>query len=405
MPSTTTAIPDPDLRASCHLSAVEELEQLGWEINANQYRAVHLAARYESEHDWLRSGHPNAAVGIARRLQIHHSTAREWIRVGQALAWLPLIDAAFAGNEISYAKARILTRSATPDNEGELLEIASAHTASQLTTAIARHLVPDDEDADAWQHEHRSFTSHTNADGMTVIRIVLPPSTAKPVLAAVDALVTRIADTPHEPHSTERDSAERDSDPPADAPGRQSVTSSINSATQRGEDPPADASARRQPLAATLRELRRRWQHGAGDEWVFPSLAQQRADAFTVLFLDLGIPLTTEVVIHVRGDGNTFDDGTPITSNAITAQLDDAFIRLLLHDAERRPIDASNRRRHPTARQKRVVSEIHGHACVDCGESSLIEFDHLPPFSTTGHTITTELEPRCAPCHRQRHAS
>jgi len=27
-----------------------------------------------------------------------------------------------------------------------------------------------------------------------------------------------------------------------------------------------------------------------------------------------------------------------------------------------------------------------------------------PPFEQTGHTITDELQLRCAPCHQQRHA-
>ena len=118
---------------------------------------------------------------------------------------------------------------------------------------------------------------------------------------------------------------------------------------------------------------------------------------------DRNIDLVTEVVIHVRGDGTSFDDGTPLTNNAVCQRLDQSFVRMLLHDMERRPIDASNRRRHPTTRQKRVVLETHNHECVDCQDPDLLEFDHNPPYELTGHTITTELEPRCSPCHRARH--
>ena len=147
------------------------------------------------------------------------------------------------------------------------------------------------------------------------------------------------------------------------------------------------------------------WQPQADDDWTIPTLAQQRADAFMVLFLELNISLTTEVVIHVRGDGNTFDDGTPITTNAIAGQLESSFIRLMIHDSERRPINASSRRRHPTTRQQRVVMEAHDHECVDCASTDLLELDHNPPFHVTRRTITTELEPRCSPCHRARHRS
>jgi hypothetical protein len=48
-------------------------------------------------------------------------------------------------------------------------------------------------------------------------------------------------------------------------------------------------------------------------------------------------------------------------ANAVVRQLDDSFIRLLIHDTERHPINASSRRRHPTTRQKRVVMETHRH--------------------------------------------
>ena len=43
------------------------------------------------------------------------------------------------------------------------------------------------------------MTSYTDGDGMVIIRVALPPQTAKPILAAVDDLVTQIAQTPMSP--------------------------------------------------------------------------------------------------------------------------------------------------------------------------------------------------------------
>ena len=157
-------------------------------------------------------------------------------------------------------------------------------------------------------------------------------------------------------------------------------------------------------MADQLRVLKQRWQpeDAADDHWI-PSFGQQRADAFMLLFLGANIEVVTEVIIHVRGDGNTFDDGTPITTSALCRGLYESFIRLMLHDIDRSPVDASNRRRHPTTRQKRVVMEAHAHECVDCQSTDLLELDHNPTFEQTRHTVTSELEPRCAPCHRARH--
>lgn len=95
---------------------------------------MHLAGRYDDELEWFAQGLPNPAAGIAERLQIHNSTAREWIRIGHSLRELSLIDAAFRANEISYAKARILTRSADPENEEQLLTLAENRSANRLTT-------------------------------------------------------------------------------------------------------------------------------------------------------------------------------------------------------------------------------------------------------------------------------
>ena len=54
-----------------------------------------------------------------------------------------------------------------------------------------------------------------------------------------------------------------------------------------------------------------------------------------------------------------------------------SFLRALIHDAQARPVNASTRRRHPTARQKRVVKE-RDRTCVDCGGDLLLEYDHTP---------------------------
>jgi 5-methylcytosine-specific restriction endonuclease McrA len=42
-------------------------------------------------------------------------------------------------------------------------------------------------------------------------------------------------------------------------------------------------------------------------------------------------------------------------------------------------------------------------ACRDCGRTELLQFDHVPPFEQTLHTVVEELEVRCSPCHRKRH--
>ena len=138
-----------------------------------------------------------------------------------------------------------------------------------------------------------------------------------------------------------------------------------------------------------------------GEAW--PTVAQQHADAFADV-LGGGIGTTaTEVIFHVRGDGVTCDDGTPVSDTVIADLLPNATLRAMIHDAEARPINASGRHRHPTARQKRLV-KARDQVCVDCGRADLLTYDHQPPFHETKHTVVDELELRCGPCHWRRAA-
>lgn len=375
-------------------SIVEQIATLGSELNANQYRIVRLAAQYDVGLEWFDQGFKNPSVVIAKSLGIHTSTAREWIRVGHALDGLPLIDDAFAANDLSYAKTRILTRWADPENEHELLEIAHDRTANRLTIAVANHLAGDESESERDQrhHDNRSVTVYTDAEGMIVIRAALAPNIGKPIAEALNTIIKQVAAIPIDDSASECDAS-------ADACSPQLV---VDATAVSSQDASADAL-----LSPTMREqlheLKQRWQSVDGDDVCIPSLTQQRADAFVLLFMGKNVDLATEVVIHVRGDGSTFDDGTPITNNAVCQRLDQSFIRMMIHDSERQPINASNRRRYPTTRQKRVVLEAHNHECVDCQNTDLLELDHNPPYQQTQHTVTTELEPRCAPCHRARH--
>jgi len=295
---------------------VAEIAALGGEINANQYRLVRLAARYDSELDWHQQGFASASLAIAQALDLHTSTAREWIRVGHALGGLPLIDAAFATNALSYAKVRILTRWADAGSEAELLELAGEHSANRLTTHIAKHLATTEteQDRDQRLHDQRSMTHHTDADGMIVIRLVLPPAIGKTVIHTVETVVHNVAATPIDdtddfqraavpvPESEARVPETVDvGDASADAPRSHTVKSS---ATHRQPNASADASAPtcRGSMRHQLRELKRRW-HTGTDEPFIPTLAQQRADAFTLLFMGKDVSVTTEVILHVRGDG------------------------------------------------------------------------------------------------------
>jgi hypothetical protein len=134
-----------------------------------------------------------------------------------------------------------------------------------------------------------------------------------------------------------------------------------------------------------------------------PSLAQQRADATCALITNGGTNVQTEVVVHVREDGNTLSDGTPLTDHAVTALLPDAFVSLLIHDHARQPIDASPRRRFPTRRQRRVVDERHPEcAHPGCHARTFLQHDHIQPDNQGGPTTIANLQRLCGHHNRAK---
>jgi hypothetical protein len=160
---------------------------------------------------------------------------------------------------------------------------------------------------------------------------------------------------------------------------------------------PENAARLTTELDRRIRETRR---DASADAW--PTVAQQRSDALVSLTEAGGADIAYEVVVHVRADGCTLDDGTAVNENAVARMLPDSFVRLLIHDAERRPINASGKHRFPTARQRRVVRE-RDRGCVDCGATEFLEYDHDPDYEVSGRTIVSELVLRCWKCHRRRH--
>lgn len=226
--------------------------------SAGQRQLVRLVADLDASGEWQLDGAATCAHWVAGALDIEVSTVREWLRIGRKLAVLPPIDAAFDEGRLSYSKVRALTRVATAENAAELCAIAERVPAGRLAHAIAawlqRHESP--EETEARHLAARGLWWRLDLDGMGVGCFRLPPQDLAMVRAAVDAEVLR-----------------------------------------------------RQPLYASADAP------GDGSKW--PTAAQQRTDALLALVRGGGAAVVTEVVMHVRADGCSLDDGTPIADSLV----------------------------------------------------------------------------------------
>jgi hypothetical protein len=310
---------------------------------AGQRQLVRLIVELDASGEWALDGAATCAHWVADALDIDVSTAREWLRIGRALVGLPPIAAAFDEGRLSYSKVRAVTRVATAENAAELCEIAQRVPSGRLPHALAawlqRHETP--EETEARHHAARGLWWRLDVDGMAAGCFRLPPQDLGVVQAAVDAEVLR-----------------------------------------------------RMPRRASA--------DAPGDSAICPSAGQQRADALLSIVRDGGGAVETEVILHVRADGCSLDDGTPIADTVVERIAPEAFLRVLIHDAESRPINASGRQRHPSTRQKRVVRE-RDQACIDCGSTEFLQYDHDPAYEQTHHTVVDELRLRCWTCHPARH--
>jgi hypothetical protein len=328
---------------SCETRAARAaVVEAGQRWAAGQYQLVRLVAELDDSLEWALDGAPTCAHWVADALDVEVCTAREWLRIGRALRTLPAIAAAFETRRLSYSKVRALSRIATTANEAELCRIARSVPAGRLAHALASWLQRH-ETPERTAARHTAVTGLTQRlepDGMGLTTLRLPPLDHAALTAAIDAKVL---------------------------------------VSQPSSHASADASG----------------------HW--PSIAQQRAHALMALLREGGANIATEVIVHVRGDGCTLDDGTPIADHAVAQLLPDAFIRLLITEANRLPINASGRHRHPTVRQQRVARQRHHNRCVDCGSTDLLQDDHVPSYAQTHQTLVDQLEPRCVNCHHQRH--
>jgi hypothetical protein len=332
----------PPVGFSLRAAVTEALSRLA----RDQARLISLLVAFDRSGEWANDGAYSCARWIAERADLDLSTIREWLRIGHRLLRLDEVAARFAAGRLSYSKVRALVRVATPENQHDLCAIAERVPAAKFAEELARWLLEHESPADT-ERRHRAGTGlrwRVEPDGMFAAWLRLPAEPFERMRTAVDAIVID---------------------------------------TQRGQTASADGDS---PHSVNERS----------------SLAQQRADALLTLVTGGGAKINTEVILHVRGDGCTLDNGAPVLGSVVERLVPHAFLRALIHNAERFPINASGRQRHPTDRQKRVVKE-RDRDCVDCGASDLLHYDHNPPFDESRRTIVDELELRCAPCHRKRH--
>jgi hypothetical protein len=162
-----------------------EIANLAAHMDAATHRLLTCIRQFDEAGGWHEQGAFSCAHWLAWRVGLDSATAREKVRVARALGKLPATDEALRVGKLSYAKARALTRVATPDTEAKLLELAVVATGAQLERVCRgyrRALAPDE----VLAPEERSVRRRDLPGGMVRLEIVLAPDEADLLLRALD---------------------------------------------------------------------------------------------------------------------------------------------------------------------------------------------------------------------------
>ncbi len=127
--STELNTPSPEVLGN-------EIAELAAQIHVATHRLLLKLRAFDALDGWAAGGFRGTAEWLSWRTGISPGAARERVRVARALEKLPRISAAMERGELSYSKARALTRVADPESERRLLEVALHATAAQVERLV-----------------------------------------------------------------------------------------------------------------------------------------------------------------------------------------------------------------------------------------------------------------------------
>jgi len=172
-----------------------DLISLSSHINAMEYEFLVLLREFDLRQGWKAYLFNNCAEWLNMKCGMAPGTAREKLRVANTLFDLPKISGAFQKGDLSYSKARYLSRIATPTTEEHLLDFALKATAVQVDRHcmelrnVQRHASTQDANR---LHENRYLSCSPHSDGSVTLSVELPKETAALVMKALEMAVLQL---------------------------------------------------------------------------------------------------------------------------------------------------------------------------------------------------------------------
>ena len=172
-----------------------DIISLSGHINAQEYEFLVLLREFDLRQGWKAYHFNHCSEWLNMKCGMAPGTAREKLRVANALFDLPQTSQAFKKGDLSYSKARYLSRIATPVTEEHLLDFALKATASQVERHCMelRNVQQEVSTRDANRlHENRYLSCSPHSDGSVTLSVELPKESADLVMKALEMAGPRL---------------------------------------------------------------------------------------------------------------------------------------------------------------------------------------------------------------------
>ena len=355
-------------------------EQLGDQITelcgylyAATYRLLVLIHEFDQQGYWELPGLCSCAHWLNFKCGIGMNAAREKVRVAHALAELPKISEAFERGELSYSKARAMTRIADRDNEDYLLMIArhgTAHHVEKLVSKYSRAKRLQETEAANEQYASRELGYFYDDDGALVINARLPAEQGALIIKALEMAM-------------DKQFAVRAEDlPPGDPSPRSSheidhEVNDVSAVTSKHESFPA----RRADAIAEIAETYLNTE---------PSQANT-ADRY-------------QVVVHVTAETSYIEDGPHVAAETSRRIACDSSIVKLTKDRKGDPLSIGRKSRGiPPAIRRALRHRDGGCRFPGCTNTHFVDGHHIKHWSDGGETSLDNLVQLCRHHHRLVH--
>ena len=146
-------------------------------LSAQTARFLLAVGEYDQRREWEAWDCHDMAGWLSWKCGISPVTARQQVRVARSLRDMPLLAKRFATGQLCYSQVRAISRAATPETVGSLIEFAGFCTAAQLESITrafrrSRHAA---EETPKPAGQAATFATIRTTTGTSSGRFVYPP--------------------------------------------------------------------------------------------------------------------------------------------------------------------------------------------------------------------------------------